>query len=47
MSLFFFSGPAVEADIHAVKGDSMNVLQMHIDHPNMKNLPVQDVNDPI
>jgi hypothetical protein len=47
VKLFFFSAPAAEADIHAVKGDSMNVLQMHIDHPNMKNLPTQDVKDPI
>jgi hypothetical protein len=47
VKLLFFSAPAAEADIHAVKSDSMNVLQMHIDHPNMKNLPVQDVKDPI
>jgi hypothetical protein len=44
---FFFPAPAAEADIHAVRNGSMNVLQMHVDHPNMKDLPVVDVKDPI
>jgi hypothetical protein len=47
VNLFFFSAPTAEADINAVKNASMNVLQMQIDHPNMKNLRVQDVKDPI
>jgi hypothetical protein len=47
VKLFFFSAPAVEAGIHSGEDARMNVLQMHIDYPNMKNLPVQDVKDPI
>jgi hypothetical protein len=47
VKLFFFSAPSAEADLHAVKNSSMNVLQMHIDHPNIKTLPVLDVKDPI
>jgi hypothetical protein len=47
VKLLFFSAPAAEADIHAVKNGSMNVLQMHIDHPNITTLPVLDVKDPI
>ena len=47
VKLFFFSAPSAEADLHAVKNGSMNVLQMHIDHPNIKTLPVLDVKDPI
>jgi hypothetical protein len=30
----------------AVKNGSMNILQMHIDHPNINNLPVLDIKDP-
>ena len=47
VKLFFFSAPAVEAGIHTGANASMNILQMHIDHPNMKNLPALDVKDPI
>jgi hypothetical protein len=47
VKLFFFPAPTAEPDTHAVKNGSMNVLQMHIDHPNIKNLPVLDVKDPI
>jgi hypothetical protein len=47
VKVFFFSAPAAEADIHAVKTGSMNVLQMHIDHPKIKELPVLDVENPI
>lgn len=43
--LFFFPTPAAEANIHAVPSASMNVLQMHVDYPNIKNLPVQNVHD--
>jgi hypothetical protein len=47
LRLFFFVAPAAEADIFAVKNGSMNILQLHIDHPNIKNLPVLEVKDPI
>jgi hypothetical protein len=47
VKLLFFSAPAAEADMQANKNGSMDVLQMHIDHPNIKNLPVLDVKDPI
>jgi hypothetical protein len=47
VKVFFFPAPIAEADLHAVKNGSMNVLQMHIDHPNVKDLPVLDVKDPI
>ena len=47
VKLFFFSVPTVEVGIHAGEEASMNILQMHIDYPKMKNLPVQDVKDPI
>jgi hypothetical protein len=47
VKLFFFSVPTVEAGIHAGEDARMNILQMHIDYPKMKNLPVQDVKDPI
>jgi hypothetical protein len=46
VKLVFFPAPASEADISAVKSGGMNILQMEIDHP-MKNLPVQEVKDPI
>lgn len=45
MKLFFFSAPAAEADTQAVSHASMNVLQMHIDHPNLKKMPVQKMHD--
>ena len=47
VKLLFFSVPAVEAGIRTGANASMNILQMHIDHPNMKNLPALDVKDPI
>jgi hypothetical protein len=37
---FFYSAKTAEADIRAV---SVNVLQMHREYPNMKNLLVQDI----
>jgi len=43
VKLFFFSAPTTEADIHAVPSASMNVLQMHVDYPNI--LPVQKMHD--
>jgi molybdenum-dependent DNA-binding transcriptional regulator ModE len=42
---FFFPPMKAEADIHAVPSASMNVEQMHIDHPNRYNHPVQKMND--
>ena len=39
--LFFFSAPTAEADIHVVKGASLDVLHMH----ENKNLPVQKIHD--
>jgi hypothetical protein len=47
VKLFFFSAPAAEADMYAVKNGSMNVFQLDIDHPNIKTLPALDVKDPI
>jgi hypothetical protein len=47
VKLLFFSVPAAEADIFAVKNGSMNAFQLDIDYPNIKNLPVLDVKDPI
>jgi hypothetical protein len=39
--LFFFSPPIAEANVNG----TMNIHQMHLDYPNMKDLPVQKVND--
>ena len=39
---FFFPPGKAEADIPVV---SMNVLQMHADHPNRNNHPVQKMHD--
>ena len=40
----FFPAEKAEADINA-PSVSMNVLQMHIDHPNRTNLPIQKMRD--
>ena len=45
MKMFFFSAPTAEADIHAGPRASMDILQLHIDHPNRNNLPVQKMHD--
>ena len=42
----FFRVPAVEAGTPIGANASMNILQIHRDHPNIKNLPVLDVKDP-
>ena len=42
----FFRAPAVEAGMHTDANASMNILQMHSDHPNIKNIPALDVKDP-
>lgn len=39
---YFFPPMAAEADIRAIPSSTMNVLQMHIDHPN---LPEQKTHD--
>jgi hypothetical protein len=44
---FLVPAPAVEGGIYTGANASMNILQMHIDHPKMKDLPVLDVKDPI
>ena len=42
----FFSPPhKALADVNPVTSGSMNVLQMHIDHPIVGNLPSQTAND--
>jgi hypothetical protein len=42
----YFSPPLKAlADINAIPGASMNILQMHIDHPNKKDLPAQKMQD--
>jgi len=43
--LFFFSATKAEADIHVVPTASMDIFQMHIDHPNRNNLPTQKMHD--
>ena len=45
VKMFFFSAPTAEADIHAGPSASMDILQLHIDHPNRNNLPVQKMHD--
>ena len=45
VKIFFFSAPTAEADIHAVPSASMDILQMHIDHSNGNNHPVQKLHD--
>lgn len=43
VKVLFFSSPVGVAEVEAPINASMNVFQMHLDYPNMKNLPVQDV----
>ena len=45
VKLFFFPAPAAEADTPAVASASMNILQMHINHPNIKNLKEHELHD--
>jgi predicted acyltransferase len=45
VKLFFFPAPAAEADTSAVPSASVDPLQMHIDHPNIKNLPSHKLHD--
>ena len=45
VKMFFLSAPTAEADTRPVPSASMNILQMHVDHPNGNNLPEQQMND--
>ncbi len=45
MKVLFWPARTVGGDTLAAQGASMDVLQMHIDYPNMKNLPGQQTND--
>ena len=45
VKMFFLSAPTAQAEIPAVPSTSMNILQMHSDHPNGSNLPLQQMND--
>jgi hypothetical protein len=40
-----FMFPPKQAEAEIIPSASMNVLQMHIDHPNINNLPQQKIND--
>ena len=42
---YLFPPKQAEAGIQAMPSASMNVLQMHIDHPNKNNHPVQKMHD--
>ena len=46
VKLLFLRAPAVEAGMHTGANASMNALEMHRVHPNIKDLPVLDVKDP-
>ena len=45
VKMFFWSAPAAEANARPTPSASMNILQMHIDHPNRSNLPPQQMHD--
>jgi hypothetical protein len=42
---FFFPAKKAEADIRAASNSGMDVRQMYVNHPNIKNLPVQTMLD--
>ena len=42
---FLFPAKEAQAGIHVAPNAGLNVLQMHIDHPNIKGLPVQTMHD--
>jgi hypothetical protein len=46
VKVLFFSSHVGVAQVEAPRNASMNIFQMHLDHPNIKNLPVEDVKDP-
>jgi hypothetical protein len=39
--VLFFSSPAAETEVAG-----MDVFQIHLDYPNMKDLPVHEVKEP-
>jgi hypothetical protein len=45
VKLFFFPTPVAEANIPAVLNTHVDPLQMHIHHPNIKNLPPHKLHD--
>jgi hypothetical protein len=45
VKMFLLSAPTAEAVARPVPNSSMNILQMHTDHPNKANLPRQQMND--
>ena len=45
VKMFFWSAPTAEADVRPVPSASMNILQMHTNHPNRNNLPPLQMND--
>jgi predicted acyltransferase len=46
VKLIFLRAPSVEAGMNSGANASIDILQMHRDHPNIKSLPVLDVKDP-
>ncbi len=42
---FFVPAMVAQGDIEATASANLNVLQMQIDNPNIKGLPVQKTND--
>jgi hypothetical protein len=45
VKLYFFPGRAADARIPVAASASMDIMQMDLDHPNMKNLRPQDITD--
>ena len=43
VKVFFSSNPTAEAEVP--KNVGMNIFQMHLDYPNMKDLPVHEVKE--
>jgi hypothetical protein len=41
VKVLFFSSPAAEAEVAG-----MDVFQIHLEYPNMKDLPVHEVKEP-
>jgi hypothetical protein len=47
IKVFFFQSSATEARRDLPARASMDTFQMHLDFPKLKEIPVQDVKDPI
>ena len=45
VKMLFWSARTAEANIRVIPSARMNILQMHIDHPNRSNLPAQQMHD--